>query len=76
MVYDSNGAHFARKTKKEKDLTQREQSLAEGMEESCSGALKRLHRVDRKGDRQRRRFSFVCEYEQRPLRTMRNIIGA
>jgi hypothetical protein len=35
VVYDSNGAHFARKTKKEKDLTQWKQSFAEGTEESC-----------------------------------------
>jgi hypothetical protein len=53
VVYDSNGVHFSGKTKKEKDLTQRKQRLAEGTEESRRGAPKRMHSVDGKDLRQR-----------------------
>jgi hypothetical protein len=67
VVYDSNGVGLARKTKKEKDLTQSEESLTKGTEESCWGAAKLLHRVDGKGDRQCRGVSIVCEWGQRAL---------
>ena len=59
VVHDSNGVYLARKIKKEKDLTQREQSLAEGTEESCWGAPRLLDRIDAKGYRQRG-GSFIC----------------
>jgi hypothetical protein len=65
VVYDSNGAHFSRKTKKEKDLTQRERSLAERAEELRRSTPKLLHRIDGKGDRQRGGVSLVCEWGQR-----------
>lgn len=67
VVYDSNGLHLAGKMKKEKDLTQREQSLAEGTEESCWGAPKHMHLIDGKGLRQEQRVSLMCEWGQRAL---------